>query len=306
MATVAGLAHGLQCSTRAMERNPEIARNNHPFAAERTAPWTSGEGSGDARDLHEDRWRRLVPMIFVALALCVTIGSSVHARGEDDPVAERMKIEEDFKMQRERMVDEQLVARDITQPEVLKAMREVPRHRFMPEDQWPRAYEDRPLPIGRNQTISQPYIVALMTQLLDLDSTDRVLEVGTGSGYHAAVLSRVAGRVFSIEIDEALGRQAKGRLDSLGFDKIELRIDDGYRGWPKEALFDAIILTAAPPRIPQPLLDQLEVGGRMILPLGKSVQTLMLVTRTETGFEQRRITAVRFVPMTGQVQQRGR
>jgi protein-L-isoaspartate(D-aspartate) O-methyltransferase len=207
-----------------------------------------------------------------------------------------------FAALREKMVTEQLGRRGIVQPEVLAAMRQVPRHRFVPPELEAEAYEDHPLPIGLDQTISQPYIVALMTQLLDLDADDRVLEVGTGSGYHAAVMSRLARQVYSIEIVEPLARQARARLRALGYSNVELRTGDGYRGWSDQAPFDAIILTAAPREVPEPLLEQLAVGGRMVLPVGGDVQTLQLITRTAQGFQSERITAVRFVPMTGEAQ----
>ena len=200
------------------------------------------------------------------------------------------------------MVDQQIRQRGVMQLEVLHAMETVPRHMFVPEESRGEAYEDHPLAIGWGQTISQPYIVALMTELLDLEGSERVLEIGTGSGYQAAVLSRVAGRVYSIEIIDKLGRQAERTLERLGYDNIEVRIGDGYEGWPKEAPFDAIILTAAPPRIPQPLLDQLVVGGRMVVPVGGYIQDLQLITKTEDGFHKRTVAPVRFVPMTGEVQ----
>jgi protein-L-isoaspartate(D-aspartate) O-methyltransferase len=207
---------------------------------------------------------------------------------------------------RHQMVEEQIRERGVRQPEVLRAMDTVPRHSFVPADRRDQAYGDEPLPIGWGQTISQPYIVALMTELLELDRGDKVLEIGTGSGYHAAVLSRVAGEVFSIEIIDQLGRQAESTLGSLGYDNVRVRIGDGYKGWPEEAPFDAIILTAAPPRIPQPLIDQLRVGGRMVVPEGGSfVQDLLLITKLPNGsIEKRPVTPVRFVPMTGEVQQK--
>ena len=206
--------------------------------------------------------------------------------------------------QRRQMVAEQIAERGIRQPEVLRAMETVPRHLFIPDDQREAAYADRPLPIGWGQTISQPYVVALMTELLDLDRGDKVLEIGTGSGYHAAVLSRVAGMVYTIEIIADLGRQAAATLSQLGYDNVQVKVGDGYQGWPDEAPFDAIILTAAPTTIPQPLLDQLEIGGRMVVPVGSFLQDLQLITRTPNGFEKRTIAPVRFVPMTGEAQKK--
>jgi protein-L-isoaspartate(D-aspartate) O-methyltransferase len=203
---------------------------------------------------------------------------------------------------RREMVEQQIHERGVNQPEVLRAMESVPRHLFIPDESRDKAYGDAPLPIGWGQTISQPYIVALMTELLDLDRRDKVLEIGTGSGYHAAVLSKVAGQVFTIEIIDELGKQARGTLHQLGYQNVHVRVGDGYKGWPEEAPFDAIILTAAPPKIPQPLLDQLKVGGRMVVPVGSFVQDLLLITKTAQGIEKRTVAPVRFVPMTGEVQ----
>ncbi len=211
---------------------------------------------------------------------------------------------DDLTTARKRMVEEQIRARGITQPEVLAAMEQVPRHLFVPEAVRDEAYEDHPLPIDYGQTISQPYIVALMTELLDLKSSDKVLEIGTGSGYHSAVLSRVAAEVYSIEIIEPLGLQARHTLHSLGYDNVHVRIGDGYGGWPDQAPFDAIILTAAPPRLPEPLVAQLKVGGRLVVPVGDFLQDLSLFTKTKDGLVRRKIAPVRFVPMTGEVQQK--
>jgi protein-L-isoaspartate(D-aspartate) O-methyltransferase len=206
---------------------------------------------------------------------------------------------------RRDMVELQIRDRGVHQPEVLRAMESVPRHLFVPEDLRDQAYGDAPLPIGRGQTISQPYIVALMTELLELDRGDKVLEIGTGSGYHAAVLSRVAGEVYTIEIIDQLGKQAKSTLQQLGYQNVHVRVGDGYQGWPEEQPFDAIILTAAPPKIPQPLIDQLKVGGHMVVPVGSFVQDLILLTKTAQGLEKRTVAPVRFVPMTGEVQRKG-
>ena len=215
-----------------------------------------------------------------------------------------LAAQDDWAPLRHQMVEDQIRKRGVRQPEVLRAMEGVPRHSFVPPDRRDQSYGDTPLPIGWGQTISQPYIVALMTELLGLDRRDKVLEIGTGSGYHAAVLSRVAGQVFTIEIIGELGRQAQQTLDGLGYENVHVRIGDGYQGWPDEAPFDAIILTAAPPRIPQPLLDQLRVGGKMVVPEGGSfVQDLLVITKTPHGLERRSVTPVRFVPMTGEVQQ---
>lgn len=212
-------------------------------------------------------------------------------------------VEEEFRIARQQMIDSQLRRRGIDDPAVLAAMDEVPRHHFVPSAHQQDSYGDHPLPIGEGQTISQPYVVALMVQLLEPTGRERVLEVGTGSGYHAAVLSRTVSAVFSIEIVEPLGQRATSVLEQLGYDNVHLRIGDGYEGWPEQAPFDAILLTAAPPRVPEPLLEQLVVGGRMVLPLGDHDQELLVLTRTEDGFERRMVAPVRFVPMTGRVQE---
>ena len=200
------------------------------------------------------------------------------------------------------MVQRQLAARDIQDKRVLDAMRRVPRHLFIPADRRDQAYEDYPVPIGLRQTISQPYIVAFMTQALKLQPNDRVLEIGTGSGYQAAILGELVPEVYSIEIIPQLGERSKKLLARLGYENIHVRVGDGYKGWPEKAPFDAIIVTAAPPRVPQPLLDQLKVGGRMIIPVGEIHQGLILIQRTATGYERRNVLPVRFVPMTGEAQ----
>lgn len=187
-------------------------------------------------------------------------------------------------------------------PLVLDAMRKVPRHEFVPQEQLPAAYENRPLPIGYGQTISQPYIVAIMTDLLKLDADDRVLEVGTGSAYQAAILAQLVDRVYSIEIIEPLGVEAGERLKRLGYANVQTRIGDGYYGWEEEAPFDAIIVTAASSHIPPPLLLQLKPGGRMIIPVGSRflAQQLVLVTKNQEGRSiTQQIMPVRFVPLTG-------
>ena len=209
-----------------------------------------------------------------------------------------------FLQQRRDMVENQIRSRNITQEEIVSAMENVPRHLFMPIEVRSEAYADKPISIGWGQTISQPYLVALMTELLELNKKDRVLEIGTGSGYHAAVLSQVAHAVYSIEIIDELADYAKNSLEDLGYNNVHVRTGDGYKGWPEEAPFDAIILTAAPPKIPEPLLDQLKVGGRLVVPLGAYFQDLQVITKTKTGTETRKITPVRFVTMTGEVQKK--
>jgi protein-L-isoaspartate(D-aspartate) O-methyltransferase len=209
----------------------------------------------------------------------------------------------DFSAARDEMVKEQIVARDISDPRVVAAMKTVPRHRFVPESLRNKAYRDSPLPIGEGQTISQPYIVALMTQSLGLSGDERVLEVGTGSGYQAAVLAEVARKVYTIEIKPPLHRDASARFQEMGLDGIvQAREGDGYFGWPEAAPFDAMMITAAVDHIPPPLLDQLRDGGKLVLPLGNpfSYQNLVLVTKSGGDFTVRQITGVLFVPMTGQ------
>ena len=200
---------------------------------------------------------------------------------------------------RTRMVEQQIAARDVSAPAVLDAMRAVPRHRFAPDHPPELAYSDRPLPIGRDQTISQPYIVARMTELVQPSTADRVLEIGTGSGYQAAVLAEIVDSVYTIEIIPELARTARARLDTLGYDNVTVRTGDGYKGWPERAPFDAIVVTAAPEEIPPPLLDQLAPGGRMIVPVGPTgrTQRLTLVVKSADGQITRRAVApVRFVP----------
>ncbi|MGB5809204.1 MAG: protein-L-isoaspartate(D-aspartate) O-methyltransferase [Polyangiales bacterium] len=202
------------------------------------------------------------------------------------------------------MVSDQIENRGISNPNVLRAMRTVPRHRFAPRSQEARAYDDRPLPIGHQQTISQPYIVALMSALAEVGPGDRVLEVGTGSGYQAAILAEMGVEVFSIEILAPLAKTANVTLRALGFDssRIHLRVGDGYEGWASAAPFDAILVTAAPPEVPEPLKKQLAVGGRLVIPVGDREQRLEVMTRTKRGFRTRVVIPVRFVPMTGRAQ----
>ena len=201
--------------------------------------------------------------------------------------------------ERTRMVEEQLRARDITSARVLDAMREVPRHLFVPEAQQAAAYGDYPLPIGHDQTISQPYIVAFMTQALEIAPEHRVLEIGTGSGYQAAVLSVLAKDVYTIEIVAPLAERARATLSRLGYANVHVRTGNGYLGWPEHAPFDRIMVTAAPDEVPPALVQQLNVGGLMAIPVGTTTQELRILRRTATGTETLRTLPVRFVPMTG-------
>ena len=230
------------------------------------------------------------PFLLLIVAVTLVTGMILHA--QDDP----------FLMQRRSMVEDQIVRRGVTDPGVVQAMEEVPRHSFVPDHLQDQAYIDGPLKIGSGQTISQPYIVALMTSLLDLKGDEKVLEIGTGSGYQAAVLARLCREVYTVEIREELGRKAQGKLDELGLKNVHLRIGDGYQGWPEEAPFAGIMVTAAPSTVPKPLIQQLKVGGRLVIPVGDFFQDLLVITRTSKGIEKREIIPVRFVPMIGEVE----
>lgn len=212
---------------------------------------------------------------------------------------------DDHTRARHHMVRTQIEARGVKDTRVLDAMRKVPRHALVADRYKPLAYSDRPLPIEARQTISQPYIVALMTELLELKDKARVLEVGTGSGYQAAVLAEMGMEVYSIEIVPELARSAKAAIDELGYsDRVQVREGDGYKGWPERAPFDGIVVTAAPDHIPQPLIDQLAVGGRMVIPVGEFNQDLRVLTRTKEGHLTKNVIPVRFVPMTGEAQEK--
>jgi protein-L-isoaspartate(D-aspartate) O-methyltransferase len=206
----------------------------------------------------------------------------------------------DFAAQRERMVDEQIRARGVVDPAVLRALRRVPRHEFVPAAHRGQAYADYPLPIGFEQTISQPYIVAYMTEALGLRGGQRALEIGTGSGYQAAVLAEIGIEVYTIEIVEPLGLRAAETLKRLGYQRVHTRIGDGYRGWPAAAPFDGIIVTAAPAAIPAPLAEQLAEGGRMVIPVGRHVQDLKVLKKRDGRLVTLDTLPVRFVPMTGE------
>ena len=211
---------------------------------------------------------------------------------------------ERFAQARSRMVTEQIAARGVADSAVLDAMRTVPRHLFVPPQYRAEAYQDYPLPIGENQTISQPFIVGSMTEALALSPDDTVLEVGTGSGYQAAVLAEIASEVYTIEIIESLGLRAESTMASLRYDNVHVKVGDGYQGWPEHAPFDAIIVTAAPDHVPQPLVDQLAMGGRMVIPVGELNQSLIVLTKTPEGVVREERYGVRFVPMTGEAQKK--
>lgn len=208
--------------------------------------------------------------------------------------------QDSFATARGRMVTEQIAARGVRDPRVLRAMRDVPRHMFVPPADRNRAYEDTPLAIGNGQTISQPYIVALMTELVRPQSNERALEVGTGSGYQAAVLSPLVSHVYTIEIVEPLARDAERRLKTLGYNNVTVRTGDGYAGWPELAPFDIIVVTAAADHVPPPLVEQLKPGGRLVIPVGSvfDVQTLLLIEKDSSGQTRtRQVAPVRFVPL---------
>ncbi len=227
-----------------------------------------------------------VVVVFIWLSLIA------YAKGEEDIYKER----------REKMVQTQIMARGIKDEAVLLAMGTVPRHKFVSEDLVESAYKDRPLPIGSGQTISQPYIVALMSELLNVGEGDKVLEVGTGSGYQSAILSQMGVEVYTIEIFERLGTSAQKRLKDLGYSTVRVEVADGYYGWPEEAPFDAIIVTCAASHIPPPLIEQLREGGKMCIPVGSVfwTQSLMLVHKKEGEIITENILPVRFVPLLGE------
>ena len=212
-----------------------------------------------------------------------------------------VSAEPGYEEARNRMVEQQIARRGIRDERVLQAMRDVPRHRFVPRDQWDAAYQDHPLPIGHGQTISQPYIVAYMTEMLHLKPEDRVLEIGTGCGYQSAILSQLARQVHTVERIPSLSSQARRILQVLGYRNIEYRVDDGSHGWPEAAPFDAIIVTAAAPQTPPPLIAQLVDGAHLVIPIGPTgFQDLMRLTRHGERIQTERLTAVAFVPLVGQ------
>lgn len=195
------------------------------------------------------------------------------------------------------MVVNQIIARGVADNRVIEAMKITPRHLFVPEDVIDYAYNDHPLPIGYGQTISQPYIVALMTELLNLKGDEKVLEIGTGSGYQAAILSQLADSCFSIEVVQELAEISANRLRDMGYNNVVVKWGDGYKGWPNHAPFDAIIITAAPEKIPEELINQLKTGGKMVVPVGTLYQNLLVIIKTHKGYQQKNIIPVRFVPM---------
>lgn len=225
-----------------------------------------------------------------------------HSPADSDEVAALLQTTDDseqkFEKQRRQLVAD-IRSQGVRDKAVLDAIQAVPRHRFVPDELRQRAYENRPLPIGHEQTISQPYIVAYMTEAADIKAGEKVLEIGTGSGYQAAVLAKLARDVYSIEIIPELAESARALLKELGYDNIHVRAGNGYEGWPEHAPFDAIVVTAAPDSVPQALVDQLAVNGKMVIPVGTGYQEMMIITRTKSGLKRERTIPVRFVPMTG-------
>jgi len=205
--------------------------------------------------------------------------------------------EENFEKKRRRMVGEQIKARGITDTRVLAAMEKVPRHEFVPDIIKTHSYNDEPLSIGEGQTISQPYIVAYMSEVLQLEGEYKVLEIGTGSGYQTAVLAEIVRDVYSVEIIESLSRKSRILLTELGYKNIQFKVGDGSYGWKEFSPFDAIIVTAAPREIPQPLQEQLSIGGKLIVPVGDTFQDLLLTVRSQRGFKEKKLLSVRFVPL---------
>lgn len=231
-------------------------------------------------------------MILVLLSSFLIVAGTV---GPDDP-------EEVYKQRRLDMVEEQIASRGVTTPEVLRAMRTVPRHKFVPEHLVDLAYSDTPLPIGMGQTISQPYIVAFMTELLRPEKGQKVLEIGTGSGYQAAVLAEMGVEVYTVEILEPLSLFARSVINGLGYSNVRFKTADGYLGWEECAPYDGIIVTAAAEAVPDPLKSQLREGGRMVIPVGDGLQELLLLKKSKDGFEEERVAPVMFVPMTGEAE----
>jgi len=236
-------------------------------------------------------WGRV--LVLVALAACDSADETAGSAGPPEAI-DAIDV----------MVDGLASGRGVHDERVLRAMRSVPRHEFVPERLRGHAYEDRALPIGHEQSISPPYIVAIMAELAELGPNSKVLEIGTGSGYGAAVLAELAGAVYTIEILEPLAKTAEATLTRLGYDRVHVRHGDGYRGWPEAAPFDAIIVTAAPPHVPEPLRNQLKLGGRLVLPVGERHQEIRVITRTKDGYEERPIFPARFEKMKGEAAER--
>ncbi len=244
---------------------------------------------------------RLFLFCLLLLPGCVADNSDGGQKPKSDLAA--TPSEDQFTKQRLRMVERQIRARGIRDQAVLDALRKTPRHRFVPETYRHQSYEDHPLPIGQNQTISQPFIVAYMTEAAEISPEDKVLEIGTGSGYQAAILGEIAKEVYSIEIIPELAERARLTLGELGHKNVQVRAGNGYLGWPEHAPFDAIIVTAAPDEIPKALVEQLAAPGKMVIPVGVGDQEMVIITKTKDRVVEKRTMPVRFVPMTGKPKQ---
>jgi protein-L-isoaspartate(D-aspartate) O-methyltransferase len=228
----------------------------------------------------------------LAISFCLLLVAAYNT--EHDDVA--------YSQKRWEMVESQIISRGVSGSEIIEAMLKIPRHEFVPGSFRHQAYLDCALPIHEGQTISQPYIVAYITELLSLSKGDKVLEIGTGSGYQAAILAEIGCEVYTIEIMEPLSKSAETILSGLGYKNIHYKVGDGYKGWEEHAPYDAIVVTAAPPEIPEPLKAQLKENGRMVIPVGEDIQELILIMNTKEGLVEKRVTPVRFVPMVGEAQ----
>lgn len=240
------------------------------------------------------RWS--LPVIF---SLVLNVYCSANLPEPREALAQDGSPVDEYRRERIRMVDQQIRARGIKDPSVLRAMEKVPRHRFVPSSALGLSYADMPLPIGLGQTISQPYIVAYMTEAIGITREAKVLEIGTGSGYQAAVLGELAREVYTIEILPELAERSRLVLEELGYRNVFVKAGNGYLGWPEHGPFDAIVVTAAPDEIPKPLIEQLAVGGKMVIPVGTGQQQMTILTKTREGVTEKRTLPVRFVPMTG-------
>jgi protein-L-isoaspartate(D-aspartate) O-methyltransferase len=248
------------------------------------------------------RFGNLTTLISLSLVTALGCASEPAAQSPEVAAQSTATASDSFALAREAMVADQIRARGIRAPAVLTAMRKVPRHRFVPAEVTHMAYNDHAVPIGSGQTISQPYIVAYMTEAAEISPRDKVLEIGTGSGYQAAILGEVAREVYTIEIIPELADGARKTLGELGYTNVHAKAGNGYLGWPESAPFDAILVTAAPDEVPQALVDQLAPGGKMVIPVGEIVQNMMIIEKTRSGVVERRTIPVRFVPMTGKPQ----
>ena len=246
--------------------------------------------------------RRAIESVWLG-AIAAAIGCASEPAKSSAAAGNAIAAGDSFAIRRHAMVERQIEARGVKAPAVLAAMRKVPRHRFVRPAAINLAYEDHPLRIGSEQTISQPYIVAYMTEAAQIDSGDKVLEIGTGSGYQAAILGEIAREVYTIEIIPELAEGARRILAELSYGNVEVKTGNGYLGWPERAPFDAIVVTAAPDKVPQALVDQLAPGGTMVIPVGAVNQDMMIIERTQRGVIERRTIPVRFVPMTGKPEQ---